>query len=133
MSRAGVGNAHYRQGSSCDSRAARRRRGGYRSANAHGREPQPGLALLRLAQGNEDAAAAAMRRAVGEAVEPVDRAALLPAFVEIMLATGDLDEAERACAELEESRRPTRAERCPPRPRTRGERSAWRAATPARR
>ena len=102
MSRAGVGDAHYRQGELlrlrgqlADAEEA------YRSASGHGREPLPGLALLRLAQGNEDAAAAAMMRAVGEAVEPVDRAALLPAFVEIMLATGDLDEAERACAELE--------------------------------
>ena len=61
----------------------------YRSASANGREPQPGLALLRVAQGNEDAAAAAMRRALGEAADPLRRAALLPAFVEVMVATGE--------------------------------------------
>ena len=38
----------------------------YREASRGGWEPQPGLALLRLAQGNGDAAAAAIRRAVGE-------------------------------------------------------------------
>ena len=43
-----------------------------------------------------------MRRALGEAPDPVQRAALLPAFVEVMLATGENDEAERAAAELEE-------------------------------
>jgi tetratricopeptide (TPR) repeat protein len=41
----------------------------YREASRYGWEPQPGLALSRLAQGNEDAAAAAIRRAVGETTE----------------------------------------------------------------
>ena len=102
MSRAGVGQAHYRQGEilRLQGRLAEAEEA-YRSASANGREPQPGLALLRLAQGNEDAAAAAMRRALGESTEPTARAALLPAFVEIMLAAGDLDEAERASAELD--------------------------------
>ena len=39
----------------------------YRDASRHGREPQPGLALLRLAQGNGEVAAAAIRRALAEA------------------------------------------------------------------
>lgn len=72
----------------------------YRNASRLGREPQPGLALLRLAQGDLDAAAAAIRRALGEAREALRRARLLPAFVEIMLAIGDPDEAEPACQEL---------------------------------
>ena len=71
-------------------RTGRRGRGGY--------EPQPGLALLRLAEGNGEAAAAAIRRLLGETTEPSRRAALLPACVEIMLAVGDLEAARGACA-----------------------------------
>ena len=63
----------------------------YREASRCGCEPQPGLALLRLAQGKATAAAAAIRRAVGEATQPLARAALLPAYVEIMLAVGELE------------------------------------------
>jgi DNA-binding CsgD family transcriptional regulator len=74
----------------------------YRDASRCGFEPQPGLALLRLTQGNDDAASAAIRRAVGESTEPLKRARLLPAYVEIMLAVGDVDEARIACRELEE-------------------------------
>ena len=74
----------------------------YRDASRCGCEPQPGLALLRLAQGNDDAAAAAIRRAVVETTEPLKRARLLPAYVEIMLAVGDVQEARNACRELEE-------------------------------
>ena len=65
----------------------------YRDASRRGREPQPGLALLRLAQGEGEAAAASVRRALSESTEPLKRAALLPASVEIMLATGDLEQA----------------------------------------
>ena len=74
----------------------------YRDASRFGFEPQPGLALFRLAQGNDEAAAAAIRRAVGETTEPLKRARLLPAYVEIMLTVGDVDEARIACRELEE-------------------------------
>jgi DNA-binding CsgD family transcriptional regulator len=74
----------------------------YREASRCGWEPQPGLALLRLAQGNDDAAAAAIRRALSESSEPLKRARLLPAYVEIMLAVGDLEEARSACRELED-------------------------------
>jgi len=74
----------------------------YREASRRGREPQPGLALLRLAQGKGEAAAAAIRRATGETSERLTRAGLLPAYVEIMLAVGDLGEARSASRELEE-------------------------------
>jgi DNA-binding CsgD family transcriptional regulator len=74
----------------------------YREASRCGWEPQPGLALSRLAQGNEGAAAGTIRRAVGEATERLKRARLLPAYVEIMLAVGDAQEARSACRELEE-------------------------------
>jgi ATP/maltotriose-dependent transcriptional regulator MalT len=74
----------------------------YRDASRYGWEPQPGLALLRLVQGNDEAASAAIRRVVGETTRPLKRARLLPAYVEIMLAVGDVEEARVACRELEE-------------------------------
>jgi DNA-binding NarL/FixJ family response regulator len=74
----------------------------YRDASRNGCEPQPGLALLRLAQGNGDAAAASIRRVAGETTERVKRARLLPAQVEIMLAVGEAEEARSACRVLEE-------------------------------
>ena len=73
----------------------------YRAASRAGWEPLPGLAQLRLAQGGLDAAAAAIRRAAAEATDPLRRAGLLPAYVEIMLAAGETEEARAACADLE--------------------------------
>jgi DNA-binding CsgD family transcriptional regulator len=97
------GKAHYRQGE------VHRLRGeldaaedAYREASRCGSEPQPGLALLRLAQGEVNTATAAIRRAVGETTQPLKRAGLLPAYVEIMLAAGELERARGACRELEE-------------------------------
>ena len=72
----------------------------YREASRHGLEPQPGLALLRLAQGRSDLAAAAIRRVASETSEASRRARLLPAYVQVMLAEGDLGAAREACAEL---------------------------------
>jgi len=74
----------------------------YREASRLGWEPQPGLAQLRLAQGRGDAALAAIRRASAEISEPLKRAALLPAYVEIALAAGEIEEARTACRELEQ-------------------------------
>jgi DNA-binding CsgD family transcriptional regulator len=74
----------------------------YREASRCGHEPQPGLALVRLAQGEVDAAAAAIRRAAGEATKPLKRARLLPAYVEIMLAAGDVETARSAWRQLDE-------------------------------
>lgn len=73
----------------------------YRAASRAGWEPQPGLAQLRLAQSQPDAAEASIRRAVTESADPLRRAVLLPAYVEIMLVAGELDEARTACDELE--------------------------------
>jgi DNA-binding CsgD family transcriptional regulator len=73
----------------------------YRNTSRLGCEPQPGLSLLRLAQGRIDAAGAAIRRVVGTDTDPLRRAKLLPAHVEIALAAGEIEEAHSACRELE--------------------------------
>lgn len=97
-----LGHAAYRQGEvqrlQGDFGAAE---SAYRGASRFGREPQPGLALLRLAQGNEEAAVSSIRRALSEMTAPLSRVALLPAHIEIMVASGRLDEARSACRELE--------------------------------
>jgi DNA-binding NarL/FixJ family response regulator len=72
----------------------------YREASQWGREPVPGLALLRLAEGRTDAAAAVSRRALAETTDRLRRAKLLPAHVEIMLAAGDVTAARAAAGEL---------------------------------
>jgi DNA-binding NarL/FixJ family response regulator len=72
----------------------------YRQASRWGHEPQPGLALLRLAQGRTDAAAAAIRRVAAETGDRLRRAKLLPAQVEIMLAAGEVQAARAAADEL---------------------------------
>jgi ATP/maltotriose-dependent transcriptional regulator MalT len=101
MNRAAAGQALYQQGElhrlQGDFEAAE---AAYRDASEFGREPQPGLALLRLARGDIEAAAAMTRRAASEASEPLLLATILPAHVEMMLAAGDLEEARRAADEL---------------------------------
>lgn len=74
----------------------------YRRASRHGYDPQPGLALMRLLQGNTDGAAAAIRRVAAETTSRMARAGILPAFVEIMLALGEIGKARAACRELDE-------------------------------
>ena len=74
----------------------------YREASRRGFEPQPGLALLRMAQGQTDAAAVAIRRAVNATADRLARTRLLPACVEIMLEAGDIEEARGASRQLEE-------------------------------
>ena len=96
-----AGLAHYRQGEVLrllgrfDAAEA-----AYHDASRMGWEPQPGLAQLRLAQGRVDLALVAIRGASAEIAEPLKRAALLPAHVEVALAAGELDDARAACAEL---------------------------------
>ncbi|MGQ0616612.1 MAG: LuxR C-terminal-related transcriptional regulator [Acidimicrobiia bacterium] len=73
----------------------------YRGASRFGREPHPGLALLRLAQGDIAAAVASIGRVADEARDPSRRSTLLAAYVEIMLAAGDVDAARDAADELD--------------------------------
>lgn len=99
-----IGNAAYHEGE------VHRLRGEFElaeeafgRASRLGRDPQPGLSLMRLRQGKPDAAAASIRRAVSETPRGLPRVALLPAYVEIMLATDDLDAAAGAARELAET------------------------------
>jgi DNA-binding CsgD family transcriptional regulator len=95
-----IGEAHYQQAE------LNRLRGefgaadtAYREGAKWGRKPDPGLALMRLAQGDPAAAAASIRRALDDA-DPVARLRLLEPFVEIALAHRDVAAAEAAAGEL---------------------------------
>ncbi len=97
----GLGTAHYRLAE------LHRMRGelaeaeeGFRQASLHGKKPQPGFALLQLAQGEARTALASIRLALDETKERRNRPRLLAAQVEIALAAGDLDVARAAVEEL---------------------------------
>ena len=72
----------------------------YRKSVEFGDDPQPGLGLLRLAQGKGQAGVAAIQRALDETTEPWKRARLLPAIVDTALATGQVPTARTAADEL---------------------------------
>ncbi len=72
----------------------------YRQASLGGRDPEPGMSLLRLAQGRIDLALPAIRRALDEAQDPILRSRLLPACVEVMLEGGEVETARAAADEL---------------------------------
>jgi ATP/maltotriose-dependent transcriptional regulator MalT len=74
----------------------------YTRANECGRKPQPGLSLLRLAQGDIDHAVASIRSALGDTPARSARARMLAAAVEILLAAADVEGARAAAAELGE-------------------------------
>jgi DNA-binding CsgD family transcriptional regulator len=96
-----LAESHYRQGEihrmRGDQDAAEE---AYRNASQLGREPQPGLALLRLSQANGAAALQSLKRILVSSPNLLDRARFLPAFVEVALAQGEVEEARTACAEL---------------------------------
>jgi DNA-binding CsgD family transcriptional regulator len=74
----------------------------YTRAHERGRRPQPGLSLLRLAEGQIDAAAGSIRSVLRDTQPGISRAKLLPAAVEILLAADDVAAARAASAELSE-------------------------------
>lgn len=85
----------------------RRRRGdddgafaAFGRARMLGVEPQPGEALLRCRSGDGDTAWTDLRVALA-GLNRLDRMSLLRGAVEVALARGDVDEAERHCEELE--------------------------------
>jgi DNA-binding CsgD family transcriptional regulator len=95
-----MGEAHYQQAElhrlRGDQAEAERE---YREASRWGRRPDPGLALLRLAQGDSETAAATIRRALDEA-DALTRPRLLEPSVEILLARGEVGAARAAAEEL---------------------------------
>ncbi|HEY6584634.1 MAG TPA: adenylate/guanylate cyclase domain-containing protein, partial [Gaiellaceae bacterium] len=74
----------------------------YRKASELGADPQPGLSLLRLAEGKRSAAVAGITRTLQETEDALTRIRRLPAQVEISVAVGDLKTARAAAAELEQ-------------------------------
>jgi len=72
----------------------------YRTANQRGRRPQPGLALLRLAQGRIDDAVGSIRQTVADARSRAQRSVALAAAVEILLEANDVRGARDAADEL---------------------------------
>ena len=74
----------------------------FRKASRAGFDPQPGLALLRLAQGKTSTAMASIRRSADEANGWPIRSRRLPALIEIALASNDIDSAKAAAGELAE-------------------------------
>jgi DNA-binding CsgD family transcriptional regulator len=104
IEREAAGRAHYQQAEIHRLRGAfDLAEAAYLEASRSGFEPQPGLALLRLAQGDTGAAASASRRVIGATRDPIPRLRFLPAHVEIMLAAGDLDAARAASQELQDT------------------------------
>jgi class 3 adenylate cyclase len=74
----------------------------YRVSNEMGRDPQPGLSLLRLAEGKVDAAVAGITRKLQDTTDPLVRLRSLPAQVEIAIAARDLKSARAAVDEAEQ-------------------------------
>ena len=96
-----AGEAQYRQAELHRLRGAfHEAEAAYRRASGFGRRPEPGLALLRLAQGRADQAATSIRRALAEETRPLARTHLLEPSIEILLAAGDILGARGAADEL---------------------------------
>lgn len=74
----------------------------YRQAEELGREPQPGMAMIQVAEGKLRAAAGAVKRALAESDDPLQRFSLLGCQVEIAAAMQEWDTGEAAAGELEE-------------------------------
>jgi DNA-binding CsgD family transcriptional regulator/tetratricopeptide (TPR) repeat protein len=99
-----AGMAHYQHGELCRVRGEHARaEEAYREALRHGRDPQPGLALLRLSQGRGGLAVTSLRRALDELhYRKSARTHLLAAGVECGLAAGDTAFARDCASQLAE-------------------------------
>jgi class 3 adenylate cyclase len=73
----------------------------FRQAHELGHEPQPGLALLRLAEGHARTAYSSLKRTLDEPMSRLDRARLLPGMVEVAIAAGEMATARVSVEELE--------------------------------
>lgn len=73
----------------------------FRDAVARGHAPHPGLALLRLQQGRTEDAWTAIGRELDERSTQSARCVVLPAYVSIAVAAGQVDDARRGADELE--------------------------------
>ena len=74
----------------------------YAKARELGRDPQPGTALMTLAQGRREAALASVTASLAATSDRLARARLLPGLVEIALAAGRVEQAHTASEELDE-------------------------------
>ena len=74
----------------------------FAQAHQRGNDAQPGLALLQLARGRTVAARSSIRAALADQPLAMGRARLLPAAVEIAVASHDVAEAREAAEELRE-------------------------------
>lgn len=72
----------------------------FRQAHEMGRPPEPGLSLVRLAEGKAATATASLRRALDAEQTRPGRMRLLPALCEAALAAGDRETARAAAEEL---------------------------------
>ena len=101
--RDGMGDVYFERGEVLrlrgDAKAAAE---AYDQADDQGRDPQPALALLWLAEGRVEAAVAVVRRLLDEVPDPVHRSRMLIAAVEVLTTAGDLDTAYAAADELDQ-------------------------------
>lgn len=99
-----IGAAFYQIGQ-VELRAGELERAGerFRSAHEHGYTPLPGMAALRLAEGNADAAEQLLLTAIVDNPQPLDRAKYLPVLIDAELELGNLGESRTFLTELEET------------------------------
>jgi len=74
----------------------------YGEAHKWGRKPQPGMALLRLYQGEIENAISSITHALKETKNPRNRSGILVAYIEIMLSAGEVQKARDALSDLKE-------------------------------
>jgi class 3 adenylate cyclase len=76
----------------------------FREADEHGHNPEPGHSLLRLARGDAQGAWSSIRRLLtDDTIGMAARTGFLPAGIDIAVAAGELEAAERYAAELDQA------------------------------